>query len=148
MYMYMCIQMNKCMNMRENNSGPDIHVHVHDKQAKVKIYTQDSFQRKNCPGNKHANCMTSHTLYTCTGWNIRLRVFTHLFYVHDSSIRFYTSSFRRASLPPVTEDPSCKHHLYWPSPPETVLVVKKIRDLEVTVKFKTIISFLMKVCSS
>jgi NAD+ kinase len=46
--------------------------------------------------------------------------------------------------PAVTEDPSCEHHLYWPSPPETVLVVKKIRDLEVTEKFKTIVAFLMK----
>ena len=49
--------------------------------------------------------------------------------------------------PAVTEDPSCEHHLYWPSPPETVLVVKKIRDLEVTEKFKTIVAFLMKVCN-
>ena len=52
---------------------------------------------------------------------------------------------RRALLPPVTEDPSCDHHLFWPTPPETVLVVKKIRDTEVTEKFKTIVTFLMKV---
>jgi hypothetical protein len=50
---------------------------------------------------------------------------------------------QRSTLPPL-EDPSCDHHLYWTSPPEIVLVVKKIRDLEVTQKFKTIITFLVK----
>lgn len=52
---------------------------------------------------------------------------------------------RRKQLPAVLEDPSCDHHLYWPSPPETVLVVKKIRDNDVTEKFKTIVSFVVKV---
>ena len=52
---------------------------------------------------------------------------------------------RRAKLAQVEEDPSCEHHLYWPCPPDTVLVVKKIRDTEVTVKFKTIVRFLMNV---
>ncbi|CAI8019915.1 NAD kinase [Geodia barretti] len=51
--------------------------------------------------------------------------------------------FQRSTLPPL-EDPSCDHHLYWTSPPQTVLVVKKFRDLEVTEKFKTIIAFLVK----
>ena len=52
---------------------------------------------------------------------------------------------RRATLPEVKEDPSCEHHLYWPTPPETILVVKKIRDIEVTEKFKIIVSFLVEV---
>ena len=43
------------------------------------------------------------------------------------------------------DDPSCDHHLYWIEPPETVLVVKKIRDTDVTEKFKVIVKFLVQV---
>jgi len=43
------------------------------------------------------------------------------------------------------DDPSCEHHLYWNEPPETVLVVKKIRDTDVTEKFKVIVKFLVQV---
>ena len=43
------------------------------------------------------------------------------------------------------DDPSSDHHLFWTEPPETVLVVKKIRDGDVTEKFKVIVKFLVEV---
>ena len=43
------------------------------------------------------------------------------------------------------DDPSSDHHLFWTEPPETVFVVKKIRDGDVTEKFKVVVKFLAEV---
>lgn len=43
------------------------------------------------------------------------------------------------------EDPSCDHHLLWKEPPNNVLLVKKFRDKEVTMKFKEIAQWLIGV---
>ena len=43
------------------------------------------------------------------------------------------------------EDPSCEHHLTWNDYPETILIIKKIGDKEVTEKFVQLCSYLLSV---
>ena len=48
----------------------------------------------------------------------------------------------------VEDDPSCEHHLTWCDPPETILIVKKINDKEITKKFVELCIYLIKVSKS
>ena len=43
------------------------------------------------------------------------------------------------------EDPACEHHLYWMTPADTVLIMKKYKDSQVTTKFKQLCMWIIKV---
>ena len=44
----------------------------------------------------------------------------------------------------VEDDPSCEHHMTWCDSPETILIIKKIGDKEVTEKFVELCTYLIK----
>lgn len=42
------------------------------------------------------------------------------------------------------EDPACEHHLCWMTPADTVLIMKKYKDSQVTTKFKQLCMWIIK----
>ena len=57
----------------------------------------------------------------------------------------YLTTHRKKLLNVTLEDPGCGHHLWWLSPPDTVLIMKKFKDPEVTKKFKEMCSWIIEV---
>ena len=43
------------------------------------------------------------------------------------------------------EDPACEHHLHWMVTPNTVLIMKKFKDPQVTTKFKQLCTWIIMV---
>jgi len=86
-----------------------------------------------------------HT-YTYRGYFTHYGTFTHVVMISLSFVNIQSFTTYRKKLHNVTlEDPGCGHHLWWLSPPDTVLIMKKFKDPEVTKKFKELCSWIVEV---